>query len=78
MILITQPRNGSDIDDLANTAVDIGWLTLKTSQGWRLSQNLIDSKIAGVPYGTQTFCEVIIRRQCSKDLYIPNREIYLL
>ena len=62
MILITQPRVGllhNEIMALELTAKEMGWEVLSAPSGWRLPEEVIGSKAKGVPYGSQTFGEVI-------------------
>lgn len=65
MILITQPRVGTSHNEilaLQMAAREIGWEVLSAPCGWRLDDDLINSGIKGVPYGSQTFCEVIAQQ----------------
>lgn len=65
MILITQPRVGTahnEILALQIAARDLGWDVLPAPSGWRLPEELIASGVKGVPYGSQTFCEVIAQQ----------------
>ena len=62
MILITQPRVGTSHNEilaLQIAAREMGWDVLPAPSGWRLDDELIQSGVKGVPYGSQTFCEVI-------------------
>src|SRR5271170_3418087 len=62
MLLITQPRVGTaygEILALQIAARERGWDVLPAPPGWRLDEDLIKSGVKGVPYGSQTFCEVI-------------------
>lgn len=62
MILITQPRAGvsaNEILALQFAAREMGWEVLSAPPGWRLDEELTKSGKKGVPYGSQTFCEVI-------------------
>lgn len=62
MLLITQPRAGTSHNEilaLQIAARERGWDVLPASMGWRLDEDLIKSGVKGVPYGSQTFCEVI-------------------
>jgi hypothetical protein len=62
MILITQPRAGTSHNEilaLQFAARTLGWDVLSAPGGWRLDEELTKSRIKGVPYGSQTFCEVI-------------------
>lgn len=62
MILITQPRVGTSHNEilaLQFSARELGWDVLSAPYGWRMTEELIASGIQGVPYGSQTFCEVI-------------------
>lgn len=65
MILITQPRVGTSHNEilaLQMAAREIGWEVLSAPCGWRLDDNLINSGTKGIPYGSQTFCEVIAQQ----------------
>src|SRR6202034_4601671 len=65
MILITQPRVGTSHNEilaLQMAARSRGWDVLSAPGGWRLDEELIASKAVGVPYGSQTFCEVIAQQ----------------
>jgi hypothetical protein len=65
MILITQPRVGTlhnEILALQVAARDKGWEVLSAPSGWRLDEILTASGKKGVPYGSQTFCEVIAQQ----------------
>jgi len=62
MILITQPRVGTSHNEilaLHMVAHEKGWEVVPAPSGWRLDEELIKSAPIGVPYGSQTFCEVI-------------------
>lgn len=65
MILITQPRVGtigtlhSEVLALHFAAKELGWEVYPTETSWRLPDELISSGKQGIPYGSQTFCEVI-------------------
>jgi hypothetical protein len=62
MILITQQRVGHahhEILALQIAARENGWDVLTAPTSWRLDEDLIKSGVKGVPYGSQTFCEVI-------------------
>ncbi len=62
MLLITQPRVGllyNEILALQLVAKDMGWDVHAAHYGWRLPENIISSGAKGVPYGGQTFGEVI-------------------
>lgn len=62
MLLITQPRVGTahnEIIALQMAARELGWDVLPAPGGWRLDEETIKSGAAGVPYGSQIFCEVI-------------------
>lgn len=62
MLLITQPRVGTSHNEilaLQMAARSRGWDVLPAPGGWRLDDETIASKAIGVPYGSQTFCEVI-------------------
>jgi hypothetical protein len=68
MILITQPRVGtigtlhSEVLALHFAAKELGWEVYSTETSWRLPDELIASGKQGVPYGSQTFCEVIAQQ----------------
>lgn len=65
MILITQPRVGTshnEIIALQFAARELGWEVLSAPSGWRLDEELTKSGVIGVPYGSQTFCEVIAQQ----------------
>jgi hypothetical protein len=65
MILIAQPRVGTarnEILALQFAARDLGWEVYTAPSGWRLDEELISSGMKGVPYGSQTFCEVIAQQ----------------
>src|SRR5579885_145520 len=65
MLLITQPRVGTShnvILALQVAARDQGWEVLPALSGWRLDEELTKSGKKGVPYGSQTFCEVIAQQ----------------
>lgn len=62
MILITQPRVGTSHNEILALQVaarELGWDVLPAPSGWRLDEELTKSGVRGVPYGSQTFCEVI-------------------
>lgn len=59
MLLIAQPRNGSEVGALVMAADSLGWETFSAPTGWRLPDEMINSGKKGSPYGSQTFCEVI-------------------
>lgn len=62
MLLITQPRAGrlhNEIIAVQTMARELGWDVHGAHFGWRLPDEIIASKAIGVPYGSQTFCEVI-------------------
>jgi hypothetical protein len=44
------------------TARELGWEVLSAPSGWRLDEELTKSGVKGVPYGSQTFCEVIAQQ----------------
>ena len=61
MILITQPRVGTSHNEILALQVaarERGWEVLPAPSGWRLDEELTNSGKKGVPYGSQTFCEV--------------------
>lgn len=65
MMLITQPRVGTSHNEilaLQIAAREMGWEFLPAPSGWRLDDELINSGKKGVPYGSQTFCEVIAQQ----------------
>lgn len=62
MILITQPRTGTSHNEILAlhfAARELGWEVLAAPGGWRLDEEFTKSGLKGVPYGSQTFCEVI-------------------
>lgn len=62
MIFISQPRAGHLYNEslaLQMAARHLGWDTHGAHFGWRLPDEIISSNDVGVPYGSQTFCEVI-------------------
>ncbi len=65
MILITQPRVGTSHNEILALQVaarEMGWEVLSAPSGWRLDEELTASGKKGVPYGSQTFCEVIAQQ----------------
>ncbi|HVI39147.1 MAG TPA: ATP-grasp domain-containing protein [Anaerovoracaceae bacterium] len=65
MILITQERVGrahNEILALQMAARSKGWDVIQAPSGWRLNEELTKSGVKGVPYGSQTFCEVIAQQ----------------
>jgi len=65
MILITQQRVGQahgEILAMQIAAREMGWEVLTAPSGWRLDESLTQSGVKGVPYGSQTFCEVIAQQ----------------
>jgi hypothetical protein len=65
MLLITQPRVGTshnEIIALQTAAREEGWEVYSAPMGWRLPEEMIASGAKGVPYGSQTFCEVIAQQ----------------
>jgi hypothetical protein len=65
MLLVTQPRAGTahnEIIALQMAAREMGWNILSAPSGWRLDDSLINEGHVGVPYGSQTFCEVIAQQ----------------
>lgn len=68
MMLITQPRVGtigtlhSEVLALHFAAKELGWEVYPTETSWRLPDDLIASGKQGIPYGSQTFCEVIAQQ----------------
>jgi hypothetical protein len=74
MLLITQPRAGTshnEIIALQVAARERGWDVLSADTGWRLDATMTRSGIKGVPYGSQTFCEVIAQQMNWKLLANP-------
>jgi len=62
VLLVTQPRAGTSHNEILALQVAAhqkGWDVLPAPPGWRLDDDLIKSGVKGVPYGSQTFCEVI-------------------
>jgi ATP-grasp domain, R2K clade family 2 len=62
MILITQSPTGSnhhEVEALQAAATKKKWDVFVAPTSWRLPEELTSQKLQGVPYGTQTFCEVI-------------------
>lgn len=65
MILITQPRVGTSHNEILSlhfAAEALGWTVVPAPGGWRLDEELTKSGQRGVPYGSQTFCEVIAQQ----------------
>lgn len=65
MILITQPRVGTSHNEILALQVaarEMGWEVLSAPYGWRLDEELTKRGLKGVPYGSQTFCEVIAQQ----------------
>lgn len=65
MLLITQPRVGTSHNEilaLQMTARALGWDVLPAPEGWRLEEDITSSKVKGIPYGSQIFCEVIAQQ----------------
>lgn len=65
MLLITQPRVGTSHNEilaLQMAAHERGWDVFPADTSWRLPEDLIASKVKGVPYGSQIFCEVIAQQ----------------
>lgn len=65
MLLITQPRAGTSHNEilaLQMTTRQRGWEVLSADTGWRLDAMMTKSGVKGVPYGSQTFCEVIAQQ----------------
>ena len=65
MLFISQPRVGrlhNEILAMQMVARARGWDTHGAHFGWRLPDEVIESKVAGCPYGSQTFCEVICQQ----------------
>ena len=65
MILITQQRVGKahhEILAMQIAARELGWEVLTAPSGRRLDDELTKQGLKGVPYGSQTFCEVIAQQ----------------
>lgn len=65
MILITQPRVGTAHNEILalHYAAEVkGWQVLPAPSGWRLDSEITSKGLEGVPYGSQTFCEVIAQQ----------------
>lgn len=65
MILMTQPRVGTSHNEilaLQIAAKEYGWEVYSVESSWRLPEELTLSGKVGVPYGSQTFCEVIAQQ----------------
>lgn len=65
MILITQPRVGTSHNEILALQVaarEMGWEVLSAPSGWRLDEELTKKGLQGVPYGSQTFGEVIAQQ----------------
>jgi len=65
MILITQPRAGrlhNELIAMQTMARSLGWDVIGADSGWRLPEEIVNSHASGVPYGSQTFCEVIAQQ----------------
>jgi hypothetical protein len=65
MILITQSRAGTSHNEilaLQIAAREAGWDVLSAPMGWRMEDTLVNEHHAGVPYGSQTFGEVIAQQ----------------
>ena len=65
MLFITQPRVGTSHNEilaLQTAARELGWDVLGAPSGWRLDDELIKAGDSGIPYGSQTFCEVIAQQ----------------
>lgn len=61
-LFITQPRVGiyhPEILALQIAAREMDWDVYPAPTSWRLTEEMIASKVSGVPYGSQTFGEVI-------------------
>lgn len=66
MLLITQPRVGllhGEILAIQLVAKDMGWDVFPSDYSWRLPQEILDSTDKAIPYGGQTFCEVIAQQK---------------
>lgn len=62
MLFITQPRVGTshnEIIALQMAAREYGWQVISAPTSWRLDNELTSTPQLGIPYGSQTFCEVI-------------------
>lgn len=65
MLFITQPRVGrshNEILALQICAKELGWNVISADGSWRLTNDIINSKSPGVPYGSQLFCEAIAQQ----------------
>lgn len=65
MLFITQPRVGTshnEIIALHYAAQEHGFQVYPSEMSWRLESDLIDSKLSGIPYGSQLFCETIAQQ----------------
>jgi len=65
MLLITQPRVGTrhnEILALQMAARDNGWDVYPAPFSWRLPEDLASTQTKGIPYGSQTFGEVIAQQ----------------
>jgi len=65
MLFITQPRVGTshnEIIALQMSAREKGWEVIPAPSGWRLDEEITQSKQIGIPYGSQIFCEVIAQQ----------------
>lgn len=85
-LLITQPRVGTSFNEILALQVaarELGWDVLSAEGSWRLPEDLIASGREGVPYGSQTFCEVIAQQmgwtliQNSFDWLAKLPQVYL-
>lgn len=64
-VLITQPRVGTSHNEilaLQTAAREMGWGVISAPSGWRLDEEVTVAGVQGVPYGSQTFCEVIAQQ----------------
>lgn len=65
MMLITQAKVGTlhnEVLAMQAAAHEAGWEVVGAPSGWRLPEHVVSSEAKGVPYGTQTFCEVIAQQ----------------
>lgn len=62
---MTQPRVGTSHNEilaLQIAAKEYNWEVYSVETSWRLPEDLVQSGTVGVPYGSQTFCEVIAQQ----------------
>lgn len=75
MLFITQPRAGrlhNEIIGLQTMARELNWEVVGAECGWRLTDEMIATHDVGVPYGSQTFCEVISQQMNWKLIENPH------